>query len=82
MWNAQGDCALVIYNVKEGYDRLISPTMEVVWYPWMANKLITPKHKFMIWLLAHERMLTQEILIHMRIIQQGPCFFCGMAIEN
>ena len=44
--------------------------------------MIVPKHLFFVWLQAHNKLLTQERLIRMHIIDSGSCFFCGDAQET
>ncbi|XP_074293172.1 uncharacterized protein LOC141620120 [Silene latifolia] len=70
------------YSIKESYLRLKPDGMKVHWYPWMLNRWILPKHSFMCWLIAHQRLLTQDRLIRMKITQSNCCFLCGSQEEN
>ncbi|XP_074318519.1 uncharacterized protein LOC141655332 [Silene latifolia] len=70
------------YSIKEGYDWLRPEGPIVSWYPWMLNRWILPKHSFMVWLVAQQRLLTQDRLIKMNITTVNCCFLCGDAEES
>ncbi|XP_074300880.1 uncharacterized protein LOC141632216 [Silene latifolia] len=70
------------YNIKESYLRLKPDGMKVHWYPWMLNRWILPKYSFTCWLIAHQRLLTQDRLIRMKIAHSNCCFLCGSQEEN
>ncbi|XP_074291447.1 uncharacterized protein LOC141618246 [Silene latifolia] len=70
------------YTLTQGY-QWIKPDGDMVsWYPWMLNSWIIPRHTFMSWLVAQHRLLTQDRLIKMHIIQENRCFLCGLKEET
>ncbi|XP_074288928.1 uncharacterized protein LOC141614071 [Silene latifolia] len=70
------------YSIKSGYVWLKPDSEKVPWYPWMLNKWIVPKHSFLCWLVASERLLTQDRLVKMGVIQQNVCYLCGLQEES
>ncbi|XP_074310094.1 uncharacterized protein LOC141645754 [Silene latifolia] len=66
--------ASVSWLVEEGAD--------VAWFPWVNNRVMLPKHQFFIWLVAQNRLLTQDRLLRMSIIQNNRCFLCEDAEED
>ncbi|XP_074305282.1 uncharacterized protein LOC141640376 [Silene latifolia] len=68
---------LTDYTIKLGYGWLVDEGMDVSWHAWTSNRLIVPKHGFIIWLLAHRRLLTQDRLVRMGIIHLNCCYLCG-----
>ncbi|XP_074305136.1 uncharacterized protein LOC141640144 [Silene latifolia] len=70
------------YTVQLGYSWLAEDVVDVPWYPWIRNRIMLPKHEFFIWLVAQNRLLTQDILRKMKIIPGNCCFLCGAAEEN
>ncbi|XP_074288309.1 uncharacterized protein LOC141613471 [Silene latifolia] len=69
------------YRLKEGYHWLKPVGDKVQWYPWMLNRMIIPRHVFMCWLVAQNRLLTQDRLLKMNIIQNNCCYLCGETME-
>ncbi|XP_074293307.1 uncharacterized protein LOC141620293 [Silene latifolia] len=70
------------YSIKEGYEWLRPARPIVSWYPWMLNRWIVPKHSFMVWLVAQQRLLTQDRLIKMNITTVNYCYLCGDAHKH
>ncbi|XP_074298451.1 uncharacterized protein LOC141629330 [Silene latifolia] len=70
------------YSVQLGYSWLAEDVADAPWYPWLRNKIMLPKHEFFIWLVAQNRLLTQDRLMKMNIIHDNCCFLCGAAEEN
>ncbi|XP_074297280.1 uncharacterized protein LOC141627984 [Silene latifolia] len=70
------------YAIKAGYQWFKPDGGKVHWYPWMLNEWIIPKQQFICWLIAHKRLLTQDRLIRMGVIQSNTCFLCGLQEEN
>ncbi|XP_074303654.1 uncharacterized protein LOC141638134 [Silene latifolia] len=70
------------YSVQVGYSWLAEEVADVHWYPWIQNRIMLPKHAFFIWLVAQNRLLTQDILMKMNITQGNCCFLCGGAEES
>ncbi|XP_074267225.1 uncharacterized protein LOC141590543 [Silene latifolia] len=65
-----------------GYSWLLPTAANVTWYPWSQNNWILPKHRFIGWLMVQQRLLTQDRLIRMNILQSNLCFLCGVAPED
>ncbi|XP_074270200.1 uncharacterized protein LOC141593145 [Silene latifolia] len=70
------------YTIKAGYQWLKPDVNLVSWYPWMLNKWLIPRQSFIIWLISHQKLLTQVRLVRMQIISENNCFLCGMQEEN
>ncbi|XP_074301623.1 uncharacterized protein LOC141633025 [Silene latifolia] len=70
------------YTIKAGYQWLKPDENLVSWYPWMLNKWLIPKQSFIVWLIAHQKLLTQDRLVKMQIISENKCFLCGLQEEN
>ncbi|XP_074288454.1 uncharacterized protein LOC141613610 [Silene latifolia] len=70
------------YTLKQGYQWLKPDGDKVRWYPWMLNSWIIPRHTFLCWLVAQQRLLTQDRLRRMGIIQHNCCFLCGLEEES
>ncbi|XP_074283124.1 uncharacterized protein LOC141607668 [Silene latifolia] len=70
------------YTIKAGYHWLKPDGNLVPWYPWMLNKWLIPRQAFIVWLIAHQKLLTQDRLIRMQIISENKCFLCGLQEEN
>ena len=52
------------------------------WWPWMNNRWILPKHLFIIWIIAHKRLLTQTRLLQMTMTTQVKCLICDDGQET
>ncbi|XP_074315589.1 uncharacterized protein LOC141651791 [Silene latifolia] len=65
-----------------GYSWIVDQGVPVVWHPWMSNRVLVPRHSFFIWLTVQNRLLTQDRLCKMKIIQENRCFLCGVDEEN
>ncbi|XP_074300333.1 uncharacterized protein LOC141631580 [Silene latifolia] len=70
------------YTVKLGYSWLVDACPDVLWYPWIQNRIMLPKHNFFIWLVAHKRLLTQDRLIRLHITQSNRCYLCAADEED
>ncbi|XP_074291401.1 uncharacterized protein LOC141618191 [Silene latifolia] len=70
------------YTLRQGYQWLKPDGDKVRWYPWMLNSWIIPRHTFLCWLVAQHRLLTQDRLFRMSIIQHNCCFLCGLEEET
>ncbi|XP_074283945.1 uncharacterized protein LOC141608498 [Silene latifolia] len=70
------------YTIKLGYDWLVEEYPDRAWHPWITNHLIIPRHKFTVWLIAHNRLLTMDRLMKMNIAHENECYFCGDAAES
>ncbi|XP_074318417.1 uncharacterized protein LOC141655226 [Silene latifolia] len=70
------------YSTALGYKWLQAQDAVCDWYPWILNAWVVPKHGFISWLMGHNRLLTQDRLMSMKIIQSNLCFLCGMQQET
>ncbi|XP_074301046.1 uncharacterized protein LOC141632394 [Silene latifolia] len=70
------------YSTQMGYSWLVYEVDDVPWFPWIQNRMLLPKHSFHVWLIAQNRLLTQDRLFRMQIIQANCCFLCGNAEES
>ncbi|KAK9750756.1 hypothetical protein RND81_02G219400 [Saponaria officinalis] len=70
------------YSIKKGYQFLYEENAQVYWFPWVKNRCLIPKHSFLIWLVVQQRLLTQDRLMHMEIIQTNLCFLCATDAES
>ncbi|XP_074306379.1 uncharacterized protein LOC141641623 [Silene latifolia] len=77
-WRAQNPQ----YSIKIGYSWLVDEGVPVEWHPWVSNRVLLPKHSFFIWLTAQNRLLTQDRMFKMKIIQENRCFLCGVGEES
>ncbi|XP_074306086.1 putative mitochondrial protein AtMg00310 [Silene latifolia] len=50
--------SLEVYTIKLGYSWLVDEGPDKEWHPWIANNMMIPKHSFILWLVAHQRLLT------------------------
>ncbi|XP_074292607.1 uncharacterized protein LOC141619489 [Silene latifolia] len=82
LFDANWRAELPEYTVKLGYSWLVDEGSDVVWFRWVNNRIMLPKHKFFIWLVAQNRLLTQDRLMRMHIIQHNRCFVCKDAEEE
>ncbi|XP_074289313.1 uncharacterized protein LOC141614467 [Silene latifolia] len=70
------------YSAQVGYSWLEEEVADVHWYPWIQNRIMLPKHSFFIWLVVQNRLLIQDRLLKMNIIQENCCFLCGDSEES
>ncbi|XP_074318649.1 uncharacterized protein LOC141655468 [Silene latifolia] len=70
------------YSTALGYKWLQTQDTVCEWYPWILNTWVVPKHGFISWLMGHNRLLTQDRLMNMQIIQSNLCYLCGLQQEN
>ncbi|XP_074273963.1 uncharacterized protein LOC141597407 isoform X1 [Silene latifolia] len=70
------------YSATQGYKFLVPEGEKVSWYPWIRTGWIIPRHRFLIWLVAQQRLLTQDRLQKMGIVQTNVCFLCGVEEES
>ncbi|XP_074313789.1 uncharacterized protein LOC141648982 [Silene latifolia] len=75
-----GGCA--DYSIKLGYSWLVDEGLDKAWHPWIANKFMIPRHGFILWLVAHKRLLTRDRLMRMGVTQTNICFLCGTDAES
>ncbi|XP_074311370.1 uncharacterized protein LOC141647174 [Silene latifolia] len=71
-----------VYTIRLGYSWLVNEGPDQTWHPWIANKLMIPRHGFNLWLVAHRRLLTQDKLVRLGIAQSNLCYLCGTEEES
>ncbi|XP_074301272.1 uncharacterized protein LOC141632644 [Silene latifolia] len=77
-----GSGVTAYYSTALGYKWLQGQDNVCEWYPWILNTWVVPKHGFISWLMGHNRLLTQDRLMNMKIIQSNLCYLCGLQQEN
>ena len=82
LFNEDGTSKTRIYTLKEGYKWINGDSEMVEWWPWMTNRWITPKHSFIIWVIAHQRLLTGARMIHLNMTTSGKCYICDESLET
>ncbi|XP_074297099.1 uncharacterized protein LOC141627776 [Silene latifolia] len=70
------------YSIKLGYSWLVEEGPDKEWHQWFPNSIMVPRHSFILWLVAHQRMLTQDRLRRMGIAHDNVCFLCGNSEES
>ncbi|XP_074299625.1 uncharacterized protein LOC141630765 [Silene latifolia] len=70
------------YSTLQGYKFLVPEGEQVPWYPWIRIGWIIPRHRFLVWVVAQQRLLTQDRLMKMGIVQTNVCLFCGVEEES
>ncbi|XP_074305517.1 uncharacterized protein LOC141640734 [Silene latifolia] len=70
------------YLIKQGYQFLRPHVEKVKWAPLVTVRWILPRHRFFVWLMAQERLLTQDRLQKMQITQDNLCYLCGLEKEE
>ena len=82
LFNEDGTSKTRQYSLKEGYNWITGDAEKVDWGPWMSNRWLTPKHHFIIWVMAHQRLLTGSRMIHLNMSSTGNCYFCDDSLET
>ncbi|XP_074305178.1 uncharacterized protein LOC141640190 [Silene latifolia] len=70
------------YTIGLGYKWLLPDREPVRWYPWVNQRWSVPRHLFCCWLVVQGRLLTQDRLRRMHIIDQNCCVLCGVNEET
>ncbi|XP_074297425.1 uncharacterized protein LOC141628147 [Silene latifolia] len=70
------------YTVSQGYSWLQPAVEQVDWALWIVNNWLVPKHGFISWLAGQHRLLTQDRILRMKIIQTNTCHLCGQGHEE
>ena len=81
-FNDNGSSKCTQYTLNMGYSWNIGDSETKEWWPWMNNKWILPKHLFIIWIIAHKRLLTQARMQHLNLTTQGYCNICDDGQET
>ncbi|XP_074306342.1 uncharacterized protein LOC141641584 [Silene latifolia] len=70
------------YTIKQGYNFLRPDIEKVRWASLVTVRWMLPRHRLCVWLIAQERLLTQDRLKKMQIIPDNLCFLCGLVEED
>ncbi|XP_074313629.1 uncharacterized protein LOC141648813 [Silene latifolia] len=70
------------YTIRKGYNWLGPTSKKVVWSKFVWVKEAIPKHSFIGWLVAQNRLLTRDRLKKMGIIEDETCPLCGTLPES
>ena len=81
-FNESGTSKCSQYTLKEGYNWITEISEPTEWWPWMNNKWIIPKHLFIVWIIAHKRLLTQTRMQHINLTTKGNCNICDDDLET
>lgn len=70
---------MTLYNVQLGYCWLAGELTIVRWHHWIWNSLNVPKHSFIAWLTAMEKLKTIEKLMNAGICENQDCMLFDKA---
>ncbi|XP_059310770.1 uncharacterized protein LOC132062155 [Lycium ferocissimum] len=70
------------YSIQSGYYWSKGDIEAWQGFRWIWSKANIPKHCFIGWLVAHNRLLTRQRLKRMGIISDESCVLCGGAVES
>ncbi|XP_062118209.1 uncharacterized protein LOC133831814 [Humulus lupulus] len=69
------------YSIKRGLELMSVPGSKVSWNKFVWDRLITPKHRFIMWLVMWERLNTKDRIIKYNSSLDSICLLCGEADE-
>ncbi|XP_074301434.1 uncharacterized protein LOC141632823 [Silene latifolia] len=70
------------YSISSGYELLRERFQTVVWHKALWNSWCIPKHQFIGWLIARERLQLKDKLMSLGIVSDANCLLCGEAEES
>ncbi|XP_062100242.1 uncharacterized protein LOC133806128 [Humulus lupulus] len=70
------------YSIKNGLELMVVPEIKVLWSKFVWDRLITPKHRFIMWLVMWERLHTKNRIVKYNPTLDQACLLCGEANEN
>ncbi|XP_021767724.1 uncharacterized protein LOC110732114 [Chenopodium quinoa] len=70
------------YRIKDGYKWLQGSMEKVNWYDWVWNHFNIPKHTFINWLSALDRLRTRDKLVQFGVCDSTECLLCGEDVET
>ncbi|XP_074302913.1 uncharacterized protein LOC141637248 [Silene latifolia] len=77
-WLKEGNA----YSIQQGYQWLGDADVPKVWAKFVWKNLSIPKHCFIGWLVANERLLIKDRLQQFHIISDPICHLCGLEDED
>ena len=76
LFNENGTSKTKMYSMKAGYNWNCGDSVQTDWWHWMNDRWILPKHRFLIWVLAHKRLLTRARMQYLNMTTTGNCYIC------
>ncbi|XP_074304025.1 uncharacterized protein LOC141638510 [Silene latifolia] len=70
------------YSISSGYELIRAKFQKVVWHKVLWNRWCIPKHQFIGWLIARERLQLKDKLLALGIVPDATCLLCGEAEES
>lgn len=71
------------FSVHKLYSILRGSSNKVHWYRTVWDSMIMPRHAFVTWLAAHNRLLSEESLAHLTLSSRsGVCGLCKKEVES
>ncbi|XP_021769532.1 uncharacterized protein LOC110733779 [Chenopodium quinoa] len=70
------------YTIVEGYSWILGSMLTVSWKNWIWNKFNIPKHTFIAWLAAQDRLRLRIKLYSIGVSESKQCLLCGIAPES
>ncbi|XP_020270915.1 uncharacterized protein LOC109846100 [Asparagus officinalis] len=69
-------------QVSSVYSFLVQPAQQVHWANTVWNNIHYPKHSFILWLAVQSRLITQDRLCRMGILNANQCVLCTNSQET
>ncbi|XP_074301598.1 uncharacterized protein LOC141633000 [Silene latifolia] len=70
------------YSIQQGYRWLGEEEVPKCWAKFVWNNMCLPKHCFIGWIAANERLLTNDRLNHFHTHSDSLCYLCGLVDED
>lgn len=70
------------YTATSGYNWLRTQQYEVEWSKWVWNRLNSPKHSFLSWIIMWKRLNTRDRLRRIGLEVPRECPLCGLHAET
>ncbi|XP_062101003.1 uncharacterized protein LOC133806927 [Humulus lupulus] len=70
------------YTIKWGLDLLFPQESRVSWRKFVWDRLITPKHRFIMWLVMWGRLHTKDRIVKFKPNIDQNCLMCGQEKES
>uniref|UniRef100_A0A803Q484 Reverse transcriptase zinc-binding domain-containing protein n=1 Tax=Cannabis sativa TaxID=3483 RepID=A0A803Q484_CANSA len=70
------------YKIQQGYNLLFAEYDKLPWSNLIWDRLIVPKHRFILWLVLWDRLNTRERLSKFMTTMDAKCVFCSKEEET
>ncbi|XP_062114229.1 uncharacterized protein LOC133825280 [Humulus lupulus] len=70
------------YHIQLGVNLLVSPEVRVPWRKFVWDRFITPKHRFIMWLVMWDRLHTKNRIARYNTNMDLVCLLCGAENED